>query len=415
MASIFRESALKRLASPEQLDRALYVTTAQGWLALLTLMVVAAAVVVWSFFGEVSTYIKADGIMLNRGGRIVDAVSSGVGTLTTIHVAVGDQVERGTLLAEISNKETAERYESARSLVDERRKAVVDLKAALDDEKILLDETQVRHQGRLAQLEHAARDTMEAVSKRLDDHRKLFDERVITRLTLERSQAAFDRARRDLFGVLREVDESESHGLQIRNARRARLAEETSRVQAAERRANELRILLDTQRIVASQSGRVTEIKAAVGAVLRTGQSVLSIKNGEERLGALIYVPPVDGKRVRAGMEVLVSPNTLRREEYGSIRGTVANVSSFPVTRDGMFAVLQNIELAKTFSHGGPPYAGEVVFESDPSTASGFSWTSPKAASETVSSGTLASVEIKVQSQPPITLVVPLIKEIMGL
>lgn len=415
MASIFRESALKRLSSPEQLDRALYVTTARGWLALLTLIAVAVAVAFWSFLGEVSTYVKADGILLNRGGRIVDAASSGVGTLTQVHVAVGDSVERGALLAEISNQEARERYESALSLVEERREAVAELEAALNEEHLLFDEAHTRQGGRLTQLERAANETLEAARKRLEDHQKLFDERVVTRLTIERSQAAVDRARRELFNVMREHDELESRVLQRRNSGRARLAEEASRLQSAKRQANEFRTTLDAQRITASESGRVTEIKAAVGAILRPGQPVLSLKSGEERLGALIYIPPADGKRVRAGMKVLVSPSTLRREEYGSIRGTMESVSSFPVTRDGMIAVLQNQELAKQFFHSGPPYAGQVAFEPDPSTVSGFAWTSPRAASEAVSSGTLVGVEVKVESQPPIALVVPLIKEVLGL
>ena len=415
MASIFRESALKRLSRPEQLDRALYVTTAKGWLALLTLIAVAAAVVFWSFRGEVSTFVTADGILLNRGGRIVDAVSSGVGTLNRIHVAVGDAVERGALLAEISNQEALERYQSALSLVEERQRVIAELEASLEEENRLLDETRARHVRRLTQLERTARETLEAARSRLADHRALFDERVVTRLTLERSQAAVDRAQRELFNIMRERDELESRDLQRRGSSRARLVEEASRLQAAERRVNELGIALDAQRITASESGRVTEIKAAVGAILRPGQPVLSLKSGEARLGALIYVPPAEGKRIRTGMQVLVSPTTLRREEYGAIRGTVESMSSFPVTQDGMIAVLQNQELATQFSRGGPPYAGAVAFERDPSTVSGFAWTSPKAASETISPGTLVGVEIKVESQPPIALVVPLVKETLGL
>lgn len=415
MASIFRESALKRLSSPEQLDRALYVTTPKDWLALLTLMAVATLAAAWSFVGEVSTYVRADGILLNRGGRIIDAVSSGTGTLTRIHVAVGDSVERGALLAEISNNEALKRYESALSLVEERRRVVTEVESTVREENRLLVDAQRRHDRRLAQLERAARESLEAARTRLEDHRTLYDDRVVTRVTLERSQAAFDRAQRELFNVMRERDELESRDLQRRTSSRARLVEEASRLQAAERQANELRTTLDTHRITASGSGRVTEIKAAIGAILRPGQPVLSLTSGDERLGALIYVPPAHGKRVRAGMKVLVSPSTLRREEYGSMRGTVESVSAFPVTRDGMIAVLQNQQLALQFAHGGPPYAGEVAFEPDPSTVSGFAWTSPKAASETVSPGTLVAVEVKVESQPPITLVVPLVRQILGL
>ena len=167
--------------------------------------------------------------------------------------------------------------------------------------------------------------------------------------------------------------------------------------------------------MTAPVSGRVTEIKATVGAVLRPGQPVLSIKTTEGQLGALIYVPPADGKKVEPGMEVLVSPTTVRREEYGSVKGTMESVSSFPASQEGMIAVLQNRSLVQTLSEDGAPYSGRVLLEPDPSTTSGFAWTSPKASGETLTSGTLASVEIKIESQAPITLVVPLIKETFGL
>ena len=129
----------------------------------------------------------------------------------------------------------------------------------------------------------------------------------------------------------------------------------------------------------------------------------------------LLYVPPDEGKKVEAGMQALVSPATVRREEFGAIRGTVASLSLFPVSFEGMVAVLQNPSLARSLSSDGPPYAGRIALLSDPTTASGFAWTSPKAANQKPTAGTLASVEIKTRSQPPITLAVPLLKELLGL
>ena len=114
-------------------------------------------------------------------------------------------------------------------------------------------------------------------------------------------------------------------------------------------------------------------------------------------------------------MQALVSPSTVRREEFGAIRGTVDSLSSFPISFEGMVAVLQNQSLARTFSEDGPPYAGRIALLPDPATASGFAWTSPKASSQRLTAGTLASVEIKTRSQPPITLAVPLLKELLGI
>ena len=140
---------------------------------------------------------------------------------------------------------------------------------------------------------------------------------------------------------------------------------------------------------------------------------MISIETGGEGLGVLIYVPPVDGKRVEAGMPTLVSPATAPHEEFGYMIGTVESLSEFPASLNGMIAVLQNEDLARTFSKAGPPYPGRVALTLDPSTASGFAWTSPQAAGIDITPGTLAEVEVSTQS--PAELVLPWFKETFGL
>ena len=107
-STIFRKAALARLATPEALDRALTVTSAREWLALLTAVVILVAVAGWSILGEVSTFVQAPGILLNRGGRVVDAVATGMGTLQSV-TAVDQVVEKGEVVAETANQELAER------------------------------------------------------------------------------------------------------------------------------------------------------------------------------------------------------------------------------------------------------------------------------------------------------------------
>ena len=414
MALLFRRAALDRLSTPERLDRTLYVATSRGWIALVALLTMAAAIVVWSVKGEVSTFVKADGILLSRGGAVVDAVSSGMGTLTRVVPAVGDVVRKGAVVAEVTNLETMERYRSAQALVDERALALEDFKAAGAEEDALFAQNTARQRERLEQLERANRQSVAAARERLRSHRQLFEERVATRADVDRSQQALDSAQHELFATLRDRDNLESRELQRRNEHNHRIAQLQSLLHTAQRQVKEVEARIDTQRILAPVSGWMTEIKASIGAVLAPSQPVVSIRTGEEALGVLVYIPPADGKRVEAGMEALVTPVTVRREEHGSLKGRVESVSSFPVSAEGMLAVLQNAGLVETFSENGPPYSGRIVLAPDPSTASGFAWTSPKAAGQTLSSGTLAGVEVKVESQAPITLVVPLLKKKLG-
>ena len=403
--------AAERLATPEHLDRALYVTTAKAWLALCVLGVMTVAVIVWAVFGEVATYVEAKGIFLSRAGMVFDVASSGGGKLERIVSAVGDEVAAGNLVAEISDAETMERYLSAVALADERKQTLQEREAEAREENALAAQNVAKQRERLEELERTGREMVAKSRERLQSDRELLAQGIVDRMTVDRSEQALDLAQRNLFDALRRRDDLEADALRRRNALKAGVTRAKADLLKAERRVPELAALIETWRIRAPVAGRVTEIKAQVGATLAPGQPVLSIETGGEGLDVLIYVPPVDGKRIEAGMPALVSPATTRHEEFGYIIGTVESLSEFPASLNGMIAVLQNQDLARTFSHGGPPYPGRVELALDPSTASGFAWTSPQAVGVVITPGTLATVEVEIASQPPVALAVPWIKE----
>ena len=403
------------MTTPEQLDRMLSVTSARGWIALLAILVVAATVGVWSVVGEVATYVEAHGFLLNRGGRVVDAVATGSGRLRTIVVAVGDEVEKDALVALVANEELAARHAGALALVEERTRALDALKAEIAEESRIASENSARRRRQLDELEATALDMLDIARANLESSRQLFERRIVSRLRLESTQQEFNEARRVLLDLGRDRDTLEANEIRHRNDNATRIREMTGQVETAKHQARELQARVAAERVLAPVSGQVIEIKAARGSIVNSGTAVASIRTGTTELEALLYVPPAEGKQVEAGMPALVSPAAVRREEFGAIRGTVEYLSSFPVSIEGMVAVLQNRELAQSFFRDGPPYAGRIALVPDPTTASGFAWTSPKAASQTLAPGTLASVEIKTRSQPPITLAIPLLKELLGI
>ena len=101
--------------------------------------------------------------------------------------------------------------------------------------------------------------------------------------------------------------------------------------------------------------------------MLAVGTPVIAIESEGTRLEALVYIPAESGKNVKPGMEVRVEPSTVKREEFGTMVGTVVTVSEFPITPQGMAAVLHNDNLVTRFSHDGPSYAATVSLEQDPS------------------------------------------------
>lgn len=115
---LFRRSALERLSSPEELDRLITVTTPGGWLALLALLLLLSAFVVWGWFGSIRTTVSGEGILL-RGDRIETVELSVSGQVTNIFVAPNELVQRGERIANVYNPETNE-FTFVRSAVEGR-------------------------------------------------------------------------------------------------------------------------------------------------------------------------------------------------------------------------------------------------------------------------------------------------------
>ena len=403
------------LRVPEHLDRALYVTTPKGWLALFTLMAMMGAVVAWAVLGEVATYVQGDGILMNRGGSVFDAASPEGGKLARIVPSLGDLVTAGDVVAELDDPETMERYANALAFVEERTQTLRDREIEAREENALIDQNLAQQRTNLDVLERTGRELIETASARLRGNLALFEDGLVARTEIEGNEEAVDFARRNLFDVMRRRDDIASEALRRRNDLHIRVDQATAGLLEARRQVKELETLIETWRIRAPVSGWVTEIKAQVGAVLQPGESVLGIQTGDdEGLDVLIYVSTADGKRVAPGMPARVSPNTVRHVEYGYMIGIVESISEFPASVDSMAAVLQNQELAEVFSSSGTPYSGRIALTPDATTTSGFAWTSAKGAEVEITAGTVARVEIEVERQPPITLVIPLIKEGLG-
>ena len=63
MAQLYRKSALEKISSPEQLDKALTVTSPLSWLSLAAVTVVIIVTVVWSIIGTIPVTVTTTGIV----------------------------------------------------------------------------------------------------------------------------------------------------------------------------------------------------------------------------------------------------------------------------------------------------------------------------------------------------------------
>ena len=65
MSNVYRKSAIERLSSPEQLDKALVITSPLSWLGLVGVALIFAAVVFWSIVGSLPTITTTSGVFVD--------------------------------------------------------------------------------------------------------------------------------------------------------------------------------------------------------------------------------------------------------------------------------------------------------------------------------------------------------------
>ncbi len=98
---MFRKEALEKLSSPEQLDQLLKVTSPRGWLALLGLGLLIAAVVVWGFVGSIPSTLNGQGILIRGDAvQLIDAPDGG--QVSQLSVKAGDTIKANQVVATLA-------------------------------------------------------------------------------------------------------------------------------------------------------------------------------------------------------------------------------------------------------------------------------------------------------------------------
>ena len=140
-----------------------------------------------------------------------------------------------------------------------------------------------------------------------------------------------------------------------------------------------------------------------------------------------MFVPAADGKRINLNDPVEVSPTTVKREEYGFIRGRVVAVSELPATKLAMESALQHPELVDSFlKRYAPGVLLRVHVKLDlakgPDRGNGdkggegnqFLWSSSSGRSRPLKTGTMCQAAIVVEKRRLISLVLPWTRRIVG-
>ncbi len=104
MSNIFRKASLDRLASPEQLDKMIKVTSPMVWLASVAIVLVIAVTVVWAFVGRLPEKVEIHGLYTSDAQ--VQSIFAPANGIIDILVSKNDIVKAGQVIAVMDDKET---------------------------------------------------------------------------------------------------------------------------------------------------------------------------------------------------------------------------------------------------------------------------------------------------------------------
>jgi HlyD family secretion protein len=412
---IFRKVALERLSSPEQLDQLLQVTRPTGWLALGAFGALIAAAFAWGVYGSIPTLASGEGILIRRGG-ISAVVAAGSGQVQALTVATGQLIARGQVVARLHQEGLLRQIKDARVKQEDLERTYGELRRTSEEQKKLrrrdLEQQRSKIERNIAALEKDA----ELTAQRIAVQEKLLAEGLITQQTLLAGRQELNAKRDQLASQRLELDGLELKRLEADQQLDQQLTTRQGEIRDLALQRRELDAKLAEDVAVASPvAGRVLELMVDRGDVVNPGTPILSVEELSEELMAVLFVPASAGKRVQPGMVARISPSNVKKEEFGSLLGTVRRAAAFPSTARGMLRLLGNEALVGKLMADGPPIQIDVTLARDPSTPTGYRWSSSRGPGIKISSGTLASGSVVVKQERPIGLVAPWLQERLGL
>ncbi|MUG95836.1 NHLP bacteriocin system secretion protein [Scytonema sp. UIC 10036] len=473
--SIFRKESLERLSSPERLDQLLQVVNPLDWLPLATLGSFIVFGLVWSVVGRIPIVVTGKGILI-QPNQVITFESPIAGQLKSLHVTTGQCIEKGHILATIDPTDLKQQLQLQRSKLEELQQQEESTKLLQQQriarEKAAIASARASYMQRLRDTQtftpafyekglNAIRQQRISLQQRLKDATALvpvLKDRLEKRQQLLNAGAitndAFLQAGQeyrqglqtvsDIQAQLKQLDVQETEAQQrylgnlssigelqaqlkdldtkskrIEQENLETLNNKVNQIQDVKRAIAQLaKQIIDNSQIVSLRSGCVLEISAFVGQVANPGTPLVSLNIADKNtpMTAVSYFNVKDGKQIQPGMTVQITPDSVKRERFGGIVGKVTSVSPLPVTKEGAASIIGNPDLvAKILPTGGGDMEVRAEMVLDPSTFSGYRWSSSQGPKLNISAGTTTSIRVKVAEQAPITYVLPILREFTGI
>ncbi|MGK7928975.1 MAG: NHLP bacteriocin system secretion protein [Spirulina sp.] len=472
---IFRQQALDRLSSPERLDRLMQVVGPKDWLPLGGLAILGSLGVLWSVFGNIPIAVTGKGVLINPR-RVVQLQSNISGQLQSLKVRDGQCVQKDEILGIIDPSDIKQQLQQQRETLAELNQQFQKTTALRQQRTVLERETLIAERKSLQQrwqylqeltprlknegfegisqqrrsLQQSLKDAEELtpiLQQRLVKQKELQRLGAISEERVLQAEREYRQSRQNISEIQAQLQQLQVRAtewqqqyldnlnsiaqlkaeLETLDARSKQL--EQDNLEATHRENNRIQELQQAiarlQKEVADHSiiksphaGCLVEIAAAVGQYLNPGTPLgtLQIEGESREMVSVAYFAVEDGKKIRPGMQILMTPNTVKRARFGGIVGEIVAVSPFPVTSEGATSVVGNPEVVQQLmGEGGGKIEAIARLQTNPTTFSGYQWSSSRGPQLEMTPGTPTTVRVTVEERSPVTWILPILREWSGI
>lgn len=467
--TIFRQESLERLSSPERLDQLMQVVAPLDWLVLVTLGSLVLGALGWSIWGRIPITVEGRGVLLYPY-QTSEIQSPVAGQLVGVNLKPGDRVQKGQVIGYINRSDLQQLIQQKtlklRSLEQQNKQLTQITQQQQNQEIKLLRQKQYTLQKNLQNkqrfinpsrnnerltlqkkrqsLDQTLRDQQSLspiLKQQLDNRLKLQrDGAIPSDLVLQATQS-YQKNQQEIIGLKAQLQSLNQQAVEIEKNHQNIISEiadlkdqirilkiqeqvlpqqlleekiaRNNQIQEVKQQLAQLKFQLKQNgNIFSEQSGKVLELTAKPGQFLTQGSRIglVEISGNTTKLVGMMYFPIKDGKQIRPGMSMQVMPDSVQRERYGSILGTVKIVSSYPVSQQTILSAVGNIEVTESLVIPGGQIEVLAELNRDANTITGYQWSSSQGPTIEISSGTTATVRVMVEQRAPITFVLPVLR-----
>ena len=178
---------------------------------------------------------------------------------------------------------------------------------------------------------------------------------------------------------------------------------EDMRVRTAQLASSKEELQRQTQ-VICPYDGVITSQRLREGQIVEAGAPLydIDVKQAQDLMG-VIFVPALLGNKLKPGTTIQLSPGAIDSSLYGSLVGTVTDLSPYPVTSDRVVYWTGNKEFAGWVVQkcGGAIMEARIELTRDDDTESGYLWTTMMGPKEPISEGMTCTATAVVDRKSP--------------